>query len=292
MHSSTEVSDDARLERVFSRAELIDSGYTGKRITRAVAHGDLIRLRRDHYTLVSQKEADVAVRIGGRLTCHTAIASTGAFVLADKRTHVQVGRAMSRLRSPELRRSRWDRARARAVRLHWSDLRERPAARHMVSLIDAVRQLALCQPPRSVIATLDSLLFLGLMTLPDLAETIHSLPRRYWVLLDLVDARSESGPESLVRLMLRQCGVTPRLQVEIPKVGRVDFVVAGRLIIECDSEAHHSDWEAQKRDRARDVAAARQGYVTVRFVAADIMFRPDEVRLALRDILAAFNVAG
>jgi very-short-patch-repair endonuclease len=39
-------------------------------------------------------------------------------------------------------------------------------------------------------------------------------------------------------------------------VGRVDFLVEGWLIIECDSKAHHEGWDKQRRDRRRDLAAA------------------------------------
>ncbi|MGN8553563.1 UNVERIFIED_CONTAM: endonuclease domain-containing protein [Microbacterium sp. SLM126] len=72
-------------------------------------------------------------------------------------------------------------------------------------------------------------------------------------------------------------------------MGRVDFVVEGRLIVECDSRAHHSDWNQQRTDYRRDLAAAQQGFVTLRLMAEDILYRPDEVFLALRGAVAAIR---
>jgi len=86
--------------------------------------------------------------------------------------------------------------------------------------------------------------------------------------------------------MLRAIGCPFDVQVQLAGVGRVDFVVDGWLIIECDSGQFHSDWEAQKRDRRRDLAAARLGYSTVRLLAEDVMWRGDAVLSALREIIA------
>lgn len=89
-----------------------------------------------------------------------------------------------------------------------------------------------------------------------------------------------------MRLLLRGLGCTVDLQVSIPGVGRVDFVVDGWLIIECDSEAHHAGWAAHKRDRRRDLAAAALGYTTIRPIAEDILYRREEILAQLRRVLA------
>ncbi|MFJ4158821.1 DUF559 domain-containing protein [Microbacterium testaceum] len=96
-----------------------------------------------------------------------------------------------------------------------------------------------------------------------------------------MDRSAESGPETIVRLMLRSLGLRWEAQVRIPLVGRVDFVVAKWLIIECDSKAHHSSWDAQREDRRRDRAAAAAGYGTLRLLAEDILYRPDTVQAAI-----------
>lgn len=280
-------------DRVLSRADLLEAGLSPKRITKAVREGRITRLRRDHYVLAPDADADRAVRLGGRTTCVTALASTGAFLIADGRLHVHVDRHASRLRAPDDRKRRWNKRRYRnKVRLHWVALLEPPTDRGSVALLDAVRALVRCRPPREVIATLDSMLHLGLTTLDDLTRVFDALPRRYRVILRLLDGRSESGTESLVRIMLRQLGASPEVQVEIDGVGRVDFVIAGLLIVECDSRAHHGDWEQRKKDIRRDQAAAIRGYTTVRLLAEDILYRQDEVRQALAGILAGPLFAG
>lgn len=157
---------------------------------------------------------------------------------------------------------------------------------HAVALRDAVLQSVLCQSPRATVATLDNLLHLGLVDTESLQEIFTELPARCRILLGLVDGRAESGSETLVRLILRSLDCTAELQVRIEDVGRVDFVVDGWLIIECDSRAHHGGWEQQVRDRARDLEAAVRGYVTVRVIAADAFERPEWLRLQFQRILA------
>lgn len=120
----------------------------------------------------------------------------------------------------------------------------------------------------------------------DRLRTIFSaLPQRFGTVLALADASAESGPESFVRLILRSLGASFETQVRLYGVGRVDFVVDGWLIVECDSRAFHEGWAKQQRDRARDLAAARLGYVTIRPLAADILSDPAGTREALREVL-------
>lgn len=151
-----------------------------------------------------------------------------------------------------------------------------------VDLFDAVRCAVLCQDPRAAIATIDSALHQGLLSEDDLDQLFAALPRRYLRLRRLLDARAESGPESLLRLILRAIGVRFDAQVQIAGVGRVDFLIAGWLIVECDSKQFHSEWRAQMRDRDRDLAAAAQGYLVLRVTAQDILFDPARVHAAIR----------
>lgn len=132
--------------------------------------------------------------------------------------------------------------------------------------VEALVQAVLCQTPRAAIATLDSAWHLGIVGEAEIAEIFHTLPRAYRRLRPLLDRRAESGTETLVRLLLRGLGIRPELQVSIDGVGRVDLVVDGWLIIECDSREHHSSWEAVRADRRRDAVAAALGYTTVRLL--------------------------
>ena len=90
-----------------------------------------------------------------------------------------------------------------------------------------------------------------------------------------------------MRLLFRALGCRVEVQVQLAGVGRVDLIIDGWLIVECDSRAHHEDWQSQLRDRRRDIAAAGLGYTTIRPVAEDIYYRPDEILSAMKAILAA-----
>ncbi len=197
----------------------------------------------------------------------------GVFVLEDHELHIQVTVGASRLppRPP-------------GVKCHW---RETKAGRQDLhaDLIEALAQSCRCQEPRAAVATLDSAWHLGLIGEGDLTEIFGRLPTRFRGLRGLLDPRSESGPETIMRLMLRMMGCGIEIQPVVRGVGRVDFIVDGWLIIECDSEAHHSGWDAQKRDRRRDLAAAALGYTTVRPIAEDILYHRDEVFASIRAVI-------
>ncbi|MGM7699869.1 endonuclease domain-containing protein [Microbacterium sp. A84] len=123
------------------------------------------------------------------------------------------------------------------------------------------------------------------MSFGELRDVFADLPFRFRALLALVDGIAESGPETYMRLMLRALGVRFEAQVKIPGVGRVDFLVDGWLIIECDSKEYHEGWDKQMEDRSRDIEAARRGYVTIRPIAADILGREIAVREAIAEII-------
>lgn len=199
----------------------------------------------------------------------------GVFVLTVDRLQVNIPPAASRM--PVL---------SRPHRIHRRRLIRTPHPDALVvEPLDALFDAVLSQPPRAAIASLDSALQLGVVRADDVDELFAVLPRRFRRMRLLLDARAESGSESLVRLMLRTLGCAFESQVYVPGVGRVDFLVDGWLIVECDSRAHHSSWEAQKVDRFRDLAAAKQGLVTFRVIAEDVFWRPDEVRQALAGLL-------
>lgn len=264
------------VEHVMTRAEILKTGVTPWQLRRAVSEGRLIRLRRDRYVAAPDARIDEAASLGGRVTCISLLAWFGVFVRVADVLHVHVHRNASRIRG----------RRSRKVRLHWHRLLEPPPFRHAVGIADATRCAVRCLEPRDAIATLDSVLHLGLMTLGEVREMFASLPGRYAALLPLLDGRAESGIESLVRLMLRQVGAEVSVQVQIATVGRVDLVVGGWLIVECDSRQFHEGWDRQREDRRRDLAAVRLGYVVIRLLAEDVLYAPEEVRAALADVLA------
>ena len=81
---------------------------------------------------------------------------------------------------------------------------------------------------------------------------------------------------TIIRLRLRARGIRLRSQVDIPGVGRVDF-----LIIEADSVEHHLP--KYQSDRTRDRVATAMGYLMIRLTYEDVVYHWDT---ALADILA------
>ncbi|MFE7197830.1 hypothetical protein [Microbacterium oxydans] len=156
-------------------------------------------------------------------------------------------------------------------------------------LADAVSQAVRCQTPRAAVATLDSVLHHGLMTRNEVTAVFDALPARFRPLLALSDPSAASGPETFMRLILRALGVAFETQVFIEGVGRVDFLVEGWLIIECDSREFHEGWAKQVDDRRRDMAAVVQGFVTIRPLAADILRADSTVRQTVAAVIHALG---
>jgi hypothetical protein len=270
---------------VWTRAELRKSGLTSRAITTAVRAGRLVRARRDSYLSAEAPPQLVqALRIGGRLGCLSLLSLLGVFVFDASALHVHMERGDSRMRSPYTRASPLPRVRDGVV-LHWHRFVGTPM-RGTVDIVDALVHAIRCQQPKHAIATLDSALHKGLVTPADVAEVFAALPSRFGVLRQFLDARSESGPESLVRLLLARLGYAVDLQVSFPGVGFVDLVVDGWLVVECDSKAHHSSWEQQLKDYRRDLRLAQLGYCVLRLTAEDILYREGDVLAALKGLLS------
>jgi hypothetical protein len=253
-------------------------GWRSRDLRLAISAERLVRLRRGAYC-APDTDADclAAGAVRARLACVSELRRRGVFVLTHTTRHVHSDPEAARLRTSPGN-----------GRVHRERLVRAPHPRSLsVEAFDAVRQAVACQPPRAAIATVDSALHLGILSPDDLDELFATLPRRFRRLRTLLDPRCESGPETLMRLILRSIGCHFDIQVNIDDVGRVDFLVDGWLIIECDSEAHHSSWADQKRDRRRDQRAAALGYATYRPIAEDIMWHAGEVRAAVSGLLVA-----
>ncbi|WP_052676292.1 type IV toxin-antitoxin system AbiEi family antitoxin domain-containing protein [Microbacterium hydrocarbonoxydans] len=264
---------------VFSRDDLLQTGLSGRQITSAVRSGRLTRLRRDRYVRGDAgDDVMLAAQIGGRVTCLSLLRMLGIFVLEVERLHVHVPRNGSRFTGHRKGRAR----------VHWGEASD-SAFRHVTTLAEAISHSVRCQDARAALATLDSLMHHQLVTRDELTAIFRLLPARFGVLLRLVDPSAASGPETFMRLILRTLGVQYETQVWIPHVGYVDFVVEGWLIIECDSKEFHEGWEKQKEDRARDIAAARVGYVTVRPLASDILHATSDTQTAIGQMIEALR---
>lgn len=285
-----EVFEELRLT-VVDRQTLLAFGATGAGLTSAVRGGSLVRARRDHYVLPGTPASIVqAIRVGGRLSCVSALQIIGVFAMDASIPHIHLDRGASRLRSPHSRLITLAESVRADSALHWWPLIDQStASEYSVGIIDAVAHAIRCQPPWHAIATLDSVLHLRLLSVDELGELIHRLPESHSGLLGQVDGRSEAGQESILRLLMWQLGLHCELQVYVSGAGRVDMIVEGILILEADSRLAHDGWELHLRDRNRDIDSARQGYMSLRPAYQRTMFDPTAVQDAVLALLAAWN---
>lgn len=247
-------------------SELLTDGSTSHRLTAAVRTGAIIRVRQGWYGLVgSAPELESAVRVGGRATATTAARSLGLAAMPDGILHVRVDAHSARLRDPSDRTTRL-RTDPR-VCVHWR--RGGAGTRHAMTALEALDDMATCQPVERVVAAVDSAIRLGLLSRESWLRRIARRPARQRVLLADVDPRSESYLESIARFRLRRGGYLPEVQVPVARVGRVDLRI-GRLVIELDGWEHHGDREAFERDRRRDAECIRQGLIPLRFTSRQL----------------------
>ncbi len=275
-----------RLGPVSSRADLRAAGWRRGDIDRALAEGTLIRARRDHYVDPSLPPAAIdAIRVGGVVTCLSFLQLSGVFVFSNRALHVRVPVTASRLRAPESRRARLPLT-SRKVVVHWTDEHcASLATEFRQSIVDALILAVRCSSPRHAVATLDSALNTGLAAESDIRDVFAALPVRYRFLEGLVDGRAQSGPESLLRLLLRSLGCSVELQVHFPGVGFTDLLVDDWLVIEVDGQGNHGGWAAARRDRRRDLLLAARGFTTLRPTAAQVLYEPELVLAAVKRLL-------
>ena len=250
-------------------------------IARAVARGELLRLRRGWYaTPTAAPLAMRAVTVGGVATSLSATEVIGLWTPPDSTLHVAVPSNASRLRGAASQRSRpgttgppllQKGSVSKPICLHWRKHQGSPrdgVASVMDALIDAVQ----CQPEAYAVVVIDSALNHGLVTLRQLESAFARLPRRYARALSRADARSQSGTETLVRLRLRALGLRVSVQVRISEVGYVDLVIGDRFVLECDSKRFHTGRERYYADRHRDRTLIRLGYLPMRLTYEMVMF--------------------
>jgi very-short-patch-repair endonuclease len=265
-------------------------------------------------------DADVAslaaVRLGGRLGCLSAMGSYGHWDGVDERdVHVSLAVNAARLRTNRALRPMKDRETRsrevgqatrtadptlltpdryrRTVVLHWRDLRvgARPEeSAWRVELPTALAQVARCASRRDIRAAFESVVHAGALSLRRSQRILDvSLPKHAERMV--LSGRSGSGAEShFVEELLAQ-GLRFEQQVEFPGIGRVDFGVEGRLVVEIDGYEYHSGVDEFERDRERDADLLALGYPTVRIPARIILRRPDRAAEMLRGAMLAMAVA-
>ena len=254
--------------------ELRAAGIRDAEIRTATRRETLVRIRPGVVALPDCDPAVVAAaRIGGRLAAASAARIHGFWTPPHGRLVVEVPRGAH-------------------VPLTTATVIRGPAGpnRYGVSAPrDLVGQILRLEPPPIAIAVLDSLMRRSRMTRLEIEDAAAGLPRRLRRLLVLLDLRAESGTESLVRVLLALDGIRAVPQVRVPfrDLERLDLVVGDRLVIECDSRAHHSTPAELDRDNARDLALIALGFLVIRVRYRTAVEDPAGVVAAVRNVVDA-----
>ncbi|WP_234996426.1 endonuclease domain-containing protein [Demequina sp. NBRC 110054] len=171
------------------------------------------------------------------------------------------------------------------VKLHYAE-----APQGQGSLATALDLASHCLPPTAHVVATDAALNKGLVRLTEIeAFTLTSRARHRALLRDL-DGHAESPLETLTRLALRAAGLRTASQVHVTGVGRVDLLVEGRVIVELDGMAYHSDRRAFVEDRRRDRVTQLGNRTVLRYTYEDVMLRMELIiaevsHAALRPVL-------
>lgn len=256
-------------------SDLLRIGLRRPQIEQFQQAGRIRRIRRGWYA-DSTAGADVlrAVRLGGTLSCLSALRHRGVWVPPTRRLHIRM--------------SEHHQAKAALpVDVHVCPLPIRSAPTVAVdplatALVAAVR----CLNDEGIVVVLDSILHQRMLRRDELASILSGCSARVRRLVAEADDRAESGTESMVRFRLRRLGIEVRSQVFIEDVGRVDLLVGTRLVIEVDSRAHHTGESAYESDRRRDLLLVARGKLVLRLTYHQIVHEWDavlrEIRLLIR----------
>ena len=257
--------------QVYTLTELRELGMDDATIRRTVRNGDLTRLRTGWFAAPGADATVVAaVRTGGVLGCVSALHHHGFWVPPglDDRTHIRFGKKAAAATT------------ARSCRGYG---RPAPTLAAVDPAAVALESALRCVDDESWIVLCDSVLNTCQLSVSELTDQMQNVPAKMRALLDKCDSRSQSGTETMVRLRLRALGFDVIVQPQIPHVGRVDLRV-GRLLIECDSRAHHTDRDNYRNDRRRDRQALIDGWIPMRITYEEVLCRWERVLTDIRAV--------
>jgi len=268
----------ARLGGLAATHELATAGISRARLAGHLRHGTVIRVRQGWYTRAGlHGELVSAARVGGILTCCSALKIAGYWVVHDHRLHVAVDPNDCQLRSPRDYRRRL--RSTERVTVHWRPSRVTPASRLLLDPVSALADLARCAAPELLAASADSILNQQPELKGEITRLARTLNSSAQAALLQADGVCESGIETLFWLRMRQLG--PRRQVNITGIGRVDFLFGQRLIVEIDGEEFHAGPAEFESDRRRDALLSARGYRVLRFSYHQVLSRWPEVHAAV-----------
>lgn len=258
-------------------AQLQGFGLSRTALSRHVAKGTIERIRTGVFASPHlNPTVREAIAHGGALTCTSVLRSHGIWMLYEgTEPHVWMGAS--------------GRARAHADCTCVSHYYRGAPPLGKASIEQAMLHLYRCQGEEAFFAAFESAWRLRLLSRAARSRIRASLPASARWLVDLARPDADSGLESLLRFRLHILGVRLDCQVEVPGVGRVDFVIGRRLILELDGKDNHDGGKMRHKDLVRDAAASARGYETLRFDYAQIIHDWPTVRRAILGALTRLH---
>ena len=292
---------------VIGIGEVTALGYSSDDVQRWVRDGRVVRLRRGAFVDAPLwSEAGVDERY--RLTVLAVARSRGAVEVVSRHSALAMWRlplwAVDRtmvVLAADVEEAA-TRSGLRVTPVRGLVARSRVDGLHVQAVADAIVTTASFSVEGAVVAA-DAALHSGACSIDDLDDArARLLPgirgsRRVRRALAAVDGASESPGESRTRLVLSALGLPLESQVVVRDglggfVGRVDFLVAGRVVVEFDGAVKYAGADGQAAlvaEKVREDRLRELGYAVIRLTWADLA-RPHEIRrrieAALRRVAA------
>jgi len=263
-----------------STAELYADGHSRTFLSTAASSGLVIRVRQGWYSTPDVHPLLLeAARIGGRLTCLSALDLQGFWTIPTTDLHVAVAPHSCRLRTRRSKVTRLSDVAEPRARIHWRD--DAGGNRLVLPPIACLSDLIACQQPDVVTAVADSVLHRQPWLVDEWRLLVLRSPASKRRFLDAIDGVCESGTESIFYKRMTPLGLPMHRQARIPGVGRVDFRIGEKLIVEIDGAEYHTDPARFEADRHRDALLSALGYRVLRFSYRQVMYAWHEVEAAV-----------
>lgn len=258
---------------VAGTAEIVRAGFSRHDIDTAISAGTLARIRRGRYALPDAAAAyRASIEMKGLLTCLSAAPAYRLWTLVPAQApHLCLGHrptpggviAHGRCRHPP----------------HpWL-----PVA----GLADVLLHALHCLPEPQALVMVQCAVGRGDLDLGFLRSKLGGNRNgRARSVLDLLIPRADSVLEVLANAAFRRAGLSVRRHVEIPGVGEVDFLIEECLVVETDGAVHLEPLHV-KKDRRRNNASLRGGYLVLRFGYDDVVHHPERM---VAEVLAVLEL--
>ena len=259
-------------------ADLRRAGFSRHRITTALAHGTLVRIRRGHYGLPQDSGVYRAAReLKGLLTCLSAAPGYGLWTLAPAQSmHLCLGH----------------RAAPPGVAAHGRCQHPGHPWLPVAGLADVLIHALHCLPELEALVMVQCAVGRGDISLAFLRSKLEGNRNgRARSVLDLVIPRADSLLEVLANTAFLRAGLHIRRHVEIPGVGEVDFLVEDILVVETDGESHLEPLQV-KKDRRRNNASLVGGYLVLRFGYDVVVHHPERMIAQVLAVLELWRRGG